>query len=412
MSNIMLELRQRQEQTLNQAQAMVTAAETEDRDFTPDEQTQYDGLLATVEQLRGRIGRLEGLGAQTATSTRQAPAVLSIPRGDNETRALAHFVRTGNTGHLGEMRTEMENGSVGVSIRIPTAQEMRSVTDSTMNITTAADGGYAVPTGFVRDVATRRSEMMLAARLGCRPIPGKGTTVNYPAEGQDPQSFVSTAEQSDAHDVAWSRNAGVLAVVAFTLGFYTRAVELTTQLMRDEDANLMFYIADKIAREYAQTHNSLLITEAAASGTALKTYASATAIAAGEPEDIVFNDTLSYYLDEGNSNAWVTRPSTFGNVASLTGNARLYAQTPGGSFQKELLGYPVYYSNQVTATAASAKDLYFGNWYWMGYREDPTLNLLVNPYRSPGLTILEYSFGAVYKQLQAGAIGYGVHPSA
>ncbi|MBK9272914.1 MAG: phage major capsid protein [Flavobacteriales bacterium] len=163
----MLELRQRQEQTLSQAQAMVTAAETEDRDFTPDEQTQYDGLLATVEQLRGRIGRLEGLGAQTATSTRQAPAVLSIPRGDNETRALAHFFRTGNTGHLGEMRTEMENGSVGVSMRIPTAREMRAVTDSTMNITTTTDGGYAVPTGFVRDVAKRKSEMMLADRLGC-----------------------------------------------------------------------------------------------------------------------------------------------------------------------------------------------------------------------------------------------------
>ena len=48
----------------------------------------------------------------------------------------------------------------------------------------------------------------------------------------------------------------------------------------------------------------------------------------------------------------------------------------------------------------------------MGYREDPTLNLLVNPYRAPGMTIIEYSFGALYKQLQAGAIGYGVHPSA
>ncbi|MBK9272915.1 MAG: phage major capsid protein [Flavobacteriales bacterium] len=189
-------------------------------------------------------------------------------------------------------------------------------------------------------------------------------------------------------------------------------MELTTQLMRDEDVNLMGYIADKISREYAQTHNSLLITEAAASGTALKTYASATAIAAGEPEDIVFNDTLSYYLDESNSNAWVTRPSTFGNIASITGNARLYAETPGGSFGRELLGYPVLYSNQVTATAASAKDLYFGNWYYMGYREDPTINLLVNPYRSPGLTILEYSFGAVYKLRQAGALGYGVHPSA
>lgn len=412
MSNIMLELRQRQEQTLSQAQAMVTAAETEDRDFTPDEQTTYDGLLATVEQLRGRIGRLEGLGAQTATSTRQAPAVLSIPRGDNETRALAHFVRTGNTGHLGEMRTEMENGAVGVSLRIPTAREMRAVTDSTMNITTAADGQYAVPTGFVRDVAKRKSEMMLADRLGCLLIPGKGTTVNYPNEASDPQSFVATNEQSDAHDVAWSRNAPQLGVVAYTLLMYTRAVELTAQLMRDEDVNLMGFLADRISREYAQTHNALLITEAAASGTALKTYASGDAIAAGEVEDMVYHDTLSYYLDEGNSNAWVTRPSTFGNIASITGNARLYAETPGGSFARELLGYPVLYSNQVTATATSAKDLYFGNWYHMGYREDPTINLLVNPYRSPGLTILEYSFGAVYKLRQAGALGYGVHPSA
>ncbi len=407
------ELRARRADIMTKAQDLNKAAELEDRNLTNEEQATFDGYLTEADALEARAKRLEDMsGIEGVLNSRKAPAKNDLPRGDSETRALAHFVRTGNVDHLGELRTETENGGVGIALKLPSAAEMRAVTDSTMNITTAADGGNAVPTGFVRDIATRKNEMMLAAMLGCRQVPGKGTTVNYPTEAQDPQSFVATNEQSDAHDVAWSRNAPQLGVVAFTLLFYTRAVELTAQLMRDEDASLMAYLSDKISREYAQTHNALLVTEAAASGTALKTYASATAIAAGEVEDIVFNDTLSYYLDEGNSNAWVTRPSTFGNIASITGSSRLYAQTPGGSFQKELMGYRVHYSNQVTATAASAKDLYFGNWYYMGYREDPTLNLLVNPYRAPGMTILEYSFGAVYKQLQAGAIGYGVHPSA
>ena len=408
------ELRDRAGKMIDQAQALVKTAEVEDRDFTEDEQKQYDGFVKESEALQARAVRMESLeGVAGMLESRQAPVInKKTPLGDSGDKALAYFIRSGDNSHMGEMRTEDSQGKTGITIRIPTPAEQRAVTDSTMNVTTDADGKYAVPIGFVQDVANRKSEMMLADKLGVRRIPGTGTTVNYPIDGQDPQSFVATNEQSDAHDVAWSRNAGVLGQKAFTLLFYTRAVELTTQLMRDNDVNLMSHIADKIGREYAQTHNGLLITEAAANGTSLKTYASATAIAAGEPEDILFNDTMSYYLDEGNSNAWITRPSTFGNIASITGNARLYAQTPGGSFQKEILGYPVMYSNQVTATAASAKDLYFGNWYYMGMREDPSINLLVNPYRAPGLTILEYSFGAVYGVIQAGALGYGVHPSA
>lgn len=408
------ELRDRAGQLLDKAQELVKTSEVEDRDFSPEEQEYYDECLAEAKKLEARAVRLESMqGVAGMLESRQAPIVnKKTPLGDSGDKALAYFIRSGDNSHMGELRTEDGQGKTGITLRMPSPAEQRAVTDSTMNITTDADGKYAVPIGFVQDVANRKSEMMLADRLGVRRIPGVGTTVNYPIDGQDPQSFVSTAEQSDAHDVAWSRNAGVLGQKAFTLGFYTRAVELTAQLMRDNDVNLMSHIADKIGREYAQTHNGLLITEAAANGTALKTYASATAIAAGEPEDILFNDTMAFYLDEGNSNAWITRPSTFGNIASITGNARLYAQTPGGSFQKEILGYPVMYSNQVTATAASAKDLYFGNWYYMGMREDPSINLLVNPYKVSGLTILEYSFGAVYGVIQAGALGYGVHPSA
>lgn len=385
-----------------------------ERMLTEAEKEHDDQIMAQIEALDLELEREEKRRAQERT----APAVLRAPRGDNEITAMAHFVRTGDSGGVSHLMEKDEQGVNRVTLRVPTAYEWRNtvraaVVDSTMNITTAADGANLVPTGFVNRVAMRKNEIMLAERLGCQRIPGKGTTVNHPYEAADPEELATTAEQSDAHDQNYQRDAGNTGLKAFTLVKKTRKIELTEELLEDNDIDLMGYIGDRMGRQIAGTHNTMLLTEAAANGTKFITYASATVIAAGEPEDIVFNDTLAYYLeDDGGSIGWVMRPSTFGNVASLTGNARLYAQTPGGSFQKELLGYPVYYSNKAAASAASAKDVYFGNWYQMGYREAPELRFVMDPYTVDGMVVLKYSFRAVYGVLQAGAVGYGQHPSA
>lgn len=424
--NIMMELRQRRAGLLDQAAALNTAAETEDRDFTPEETAQYDGLLAQAEQLRGRIERLETFdGAHgdlvnqpngAGSERRVAPVQLRIGRGDNEVRALAHYFRTGDRGAVSHLMQPDERGRSSMTIMVPTQRELRAVVDSTMNITTAADGANLVPTGFSGQVATRKNESMLAERLGCRRIPGQGTTVNYPYENADPEEFGATDEQSDAHDNPYERDAGAVGLKAFTLAKKTRKVELTEEILEDNDVNMLDYIGDRIGRQIAGTHNTMLLTEVAANGTALKTFASATAIAAGEPEDIVFNDTLAYYLDSETDIAWVMRPTTFGNIASITGNSRLYGEQQAGSMlpriMRELMGYPVYYSNKAAATAASAKDVYFGNWDFVGYREAPELRFIQDPYSVDGLVVLKYSFRAVYGVLQAGAVGYGVHPSA
>lgn len=420
--NLMMELRQRRAGLLDQAAALNTAAESEDRDFSAEEQQQYDGFLAEAAQLQARMGRLEtlqeahdNLNGADGNARRTAPAQLRIGRGDTEQRALAHFMRTGDRGGLGHLVSADERGRTSVVIHIPTQRETRAAVDSTMNITTGADGGSLVPTGFSGQVATRKNESMLAERLGCRRIPGQGTTVNYPYENADPEDFAATTEQSDAHDQNYERDSGVLGLKAFTLAKKTRKIELTEELLEDNDINLLSYIADRIGRQVAGTHNSMLLTEVAANGTALKTFASATAIAAGEPEDIVFGDTIGYYLDDEMGIGWVMRPSTFGNITSLTGNFRLYGEQQQGRFggsMRELLGYPVHYSNKAAATAASAKDVYFGNWDFVGYREAPDLRFIQDPYSVDGLVILKYSFRAVYGVLQAGAIGYGVHPSA
>lgn len=396
------------------AESKELLAGIEDRLLSDEEKQRDDEIMAEIEGLDVELAREEKRRAQE----RGAPAVLKGPRGDDEIKAMAHFVRTGDAGGVKHLMEPDEGGVNRVTLRVPTAYEQRlgmqaAVVDSTMNITTAADGGNIVPTGFVNRVAMRKNEQMLAEKLGCQRIPGKGTTVNHPVEAADPEELATTAEQNDAHSNNYERDAGNTGLKAFTLVKKTRKIELTEELLEDNDVNLMGYIGDRMGRQIAGTHNTMLITEAAANGTALVTFAAAAAIAAGEPEDIIFNDTLSYYLeDDGGSIAWVMRPTTFGNIASLTGNPRLYAQTPGGSFQKELLGYPVHYSNKVAATAASAKDAFFGNWYYMGYREAPELRFIMDPYSVDGLVILKYSFRAVYGVLQAGALGYGQHPSA
>lgn len=422
--NIMLDLKQRRAQAVQAAETLVNDVEAQDRDFTPEEQAQYDGLVAEAKQLGARIERMDAQAAMNGAITaplRSAgmPAKLNIPRGDNEVTALAHFVRTGDKGGLSHLMQADETGRAGITLQVPTAHQWNNggiraaAVDSTMNITTAADGANIVPTGFVNRVAMRKNEMMLAEKLGLERVPGKGTTVNYPVEGADPEDFAATNEQADNHSVAYERDAGVTNLKAFTLAKKTRKVELTEELLEDNDVDLMNYIGNRIGRQIAQTHNGMLLTEVAANGTALKTFAAAAAIAAGEPEDIVFNDALSYYMeDESGAIAWVMRPTTFGNIASITGSDRLYAQTPGGSFQKELLGYRVHYSQKVAATAASAKDVYFGVWNQVGYREAPELRFINDPYTVDGLVILKYSFRAVYGVLQAAAVGYGVHPSA
>jgi HK97 family phage major capsid protein len=407
------ELRARRADAVDKANALSNVAELADRDLTADEQVEFDGLLAEADKLEARAARLENLdGLEGMLEARQAPTVAKIGRGDNEVRALAHFVKTGDTGGVSHLVEEDNRGKREVVLKVPTAHEMRAVVDSTMNITTAADGKNIVPIGFVQDVAIRKAEKMLAPLLGVRRVPGKGTTVNYPYEAADPEAFAVTNEQSDAHDVAYTRDAGNTGLKAFTLLKYTRKIDLTEELLEDEDVGLMDYIAGRIARQVAGTHNTLLLAEVASNGTALVTYASATAIAAGEPEKFVFHDTLSYFMEENEDAAWVMRPTTHRAIASITGSDRMYAENPAGSFNKNLLGYPVFYSNKATASAASAKDAYFGVWDMVGYREAPEMRFIMDPYSVDGLTVLKYSFRTVYGVLQAGAVGYGVHPSA
>jgi len=375
------------EDTQDNVAGDIPAEETE----TMSEQTFAD-LSAQLAEIKAALAQPINPAIPVA-----APVVLKSGRGDSEVKALAAWYKRGD---MGGVKHLMEtDGSVSLGA-------LKASNDTDMNIGTAADGGDAVPTGHYQGIIARRNESMLANKLGIMNIPGKGTTVNVPIDNEADGEFVSTNEVA-----AYDRDAPAISKVAMTLVKYTKKVELSMELLEDEDSNLITFLNDFVGRGLAKTHNSLLLTEAA-TGTKLADFAN-TSIAAGKLEEMVGNDTLDPYLDDTQSVAWIMRPSTQWAINSIVTTDRFYTGQENVPPRRggDLLGYPVLKSVKAAAIATGQKSVFFGNWSYMGFREAPGLTVLRDPYTlaATGQVRFIYAFRAVYEILQAGAIGYGLH---
>lgn len=385
----MIEKRRRLAEIREKAEALNTA-----ENFGEPQRAEFDGLMDEARTIQAWIDRNEQIG--------QLPAAedMSAKREERETPQGApafHPRRTADTPAAIYCRY-LRSGDVGV------ANELRAYNNTDMNITTAADGEVAVPVGMVQDIVARRDEMMLAPKLGVRRVPGKGTTVNYPIDNEADVLFTSVAEANNI-----SQDAPALTEKAFTLVKYGKYITLSWELLRDEDAQLLAFLNEWISRGWAGTHNSLLVTEALANGTAGLTLDAAAAIGAAEIPELV-GKVLPEYQDQAQ---WLIHPTTMAYLRGLTGNPFYFSPTPN-SGRDTLAGYPANQTSYMTALAAGVKSLCFGNFNFMGVREGTGLTTLRDPYSVAvsGQVRLWFWFDAVYGVLQAEAIQYATHPTA
>lgn len=384
MDNLIVDLRRKQREAAERART-INALRGE-RELTEDETRDLAGAMAEITRIGGAIESEEALDVVAVRAQPvnvQAPMVNSKTKlGDDETKAVAYYVRTADASALTN----------------------RAYNNTDMNIGTAADGGYTVPTGLYNQVVARRDEGLL--QVGVRRIPGKGLTVRVPVDGEADVLFTSVAEANSI-----GQDAPALGYKDLTLVKYAKYITLSWELMRDEDANLMSFIGDWIGRGVAATHNSLLITEALASGTAGLTLDAAAAIGVAEIPELV--GKLAPEYQDGAQ--WIIHPTTVAYLQGLTGSSFYFAPLPSGYGGKpSLWGFPVNQSSYATALAASAKSLIFGNFSYMGMRQGTEMTMLRDPYTGAGSgqVKLWFWFDAVYGVLQAEAIQYATHPSA
>lgn len=373
---------------IGQARALVDGADAQGAAWDDAAEAQYKALMSEADRIEAEITRrndLERREAQLASSQRGAGAgrVNDDQRRRDEVAAIALYVRRGDQSGLMDLRA--------------------SSNDTDMNIGTPADGGYAVPTGHYQGIIARRDAASLVGPLGCLRIPGVGTTVNVPFDDGTANLFVSTNEVA-----TFDRDAPALNQAALTLVKYTKKVQLSDELLNDEDSNLVAFLNDYVGRAAGLTYNSLLFTEVLANGTSVA-LADDTAIAAGDPETLVFN-LKGEYADNA---AFVMRRATEGKFRALTGSPFLYQTTPAGT-GRTLAGFPIYNSESIAAIGSGNKSIAFGNFNFVGYREGPAMTFLRDPYSAAntGQVNLFYYFRVVFKVLIAEAVLYGKHLTA
>lgn len=389
-----VQLRQEAAQLADEALALLETAEGEARDLNEQEEARYSELESRIKSLHKQAERLEALEGFTGVAKPEpdkrdaqmgAPAYHRRPTRDEPNAMYCRYLRTGDPGVV---------------------SELRAYNDTDMNVTTAADGEVVVPVGMVNDIAAKRDEMALFPRMGVVRVPGKGTTVNYPVDNEADVVFASVSEGGNV-----LRDAPALTEKAFTLVKYGKYIQLTWELLRDEDAMLLSFLNNWVGRGWAATHNSALVTEVLANGTAGLTLDAAAAVDETEVPELV--GKLAPEYQDGAQ--WLMHQGTFSHITALTGNPFQFAPTPGGSpGVRTLWNYPVNLSSYMTAYAASVKSLVFGNFQFLGMREGTGLTTLRDPYTSAGTGGIKlwYWFDLVYGVLQAEAIQYATHPSA
>ncbi len=365
----------------NGAHIMNEEIKTAAPDFSPI----LSKLGEISDAFKALSSRVEAVEKQPATQPGfqvEAPAVnLKTKRGDDETKSFAYWLKTGDDSAI---------------------KSTKASNNTDMNIGTSADGGYAVPVGHYAGIIGKMNETALYQKLGVIQIPGSGTTVNVPIDGGATNVFVSTAEAG-----AFDRDAPALGQVAMTLAKYTKKVQLSLELLQDEDSALMTFLNKYVGDAMALTHNSLLVTEALANGTAGLTLAGAAAITAAEIPALMYK--LKEQYDPGA--AWLMNRTVEGYLRGFTGNNFQFVPTPQGTIggsTRELFGKPIHNSTYMPLATTGLKSLVYGNFSSMGVRISPDVTVLRDPYSNAanGQVNLHYYFRVVYKVLQAEGIQY------
>lgn len=378
------------QQMLERRAQLIASMRTElDKGDTAD-LAAYDAQEAECKTLDEKIQRAQALAAREATmdqpATRAqkpggAPAYNKTGLGDSEARAVSHYMRTGDASAL--------------------IAEQRASNATDLNIGTSADGGYAVPTGLYNGIVAKRSELALYTKLGVMPVPGKGTTVNVPTDAGTANVFVSTNEAA-----SFDLDGPVLGQQAMALVKYTKKLQISVELLEDEDAKIMDFLNNYVGRALANTENTLLVAAAVAGGTT-NALGSASAASAGDIPKIAYA-LKGEYADNAQ---WIMKRATEGAYRALTGNVFQFVPTPTGPMNT-LFGYPVNNSEFVAAIGTGNKSSIFGNFAFMGRREGAGLTMLRDPYSSAASGQINIFFYTrlVYKVMVAEAIQYGTHP--
>lgn len=359
MSEVIKRLRERRQQVWEQAKGIADKAADEQRNFSGEEESQWQGLNAELDALDKRIknvvdgeqrakdiedayGRLEG---QPKTSTDGNRSV------DQSSKAME--IRAMLLGEAGAPR--------GVEVKPEGTFNARSLTKLT-----AAAGLNTVPTTFYDQLVAHMIEVSAILQAGVRIInTSGGETIQIPkTTAHSTAAIVTEGSAIGVSDPAF----GQASLGAYKYGVM---VQVSRELVDDTGIDLQGYLAEETGRALGNAIGAHLV---AGTGTsqprgvitdATLGVTGGTGVTGGFTGDDLISLYYSVIAPYRNSPAaaWLVKDSTMANLRKIKDTTGQYIFQPSlqANTPETLLGQPVYTDPNMPATGLSNKSVLFGD---------------------------------------------------
>ena len=384
------QLREQRQKLIGQLDALVSKAETEDRNYTDEESREFDDLKARIGRLGDQIQLKIDAGEEDEDrSNDNEPERRSR---QNEIRTPdREEERTTETDEEYRERIQREHGEAfrswlanGDSRLTPEQRDIlydgyradpRDLTPEQRAQTTGtgSSGGFTVPEGFFARIteATKKYNFMMQAGAEVITTDG-GNDLPMPTNDDSGNTGEIIGENAAHTDDA----SGDLVFGSRTMGahmYSSKVVRVPLQLIQDSAFNIESYLGGKLGERLGRKSNTDFTVGA---GTTLPfgivtdartgvTAAAQAAITYGELIDLMEALDASYH-----SNAkWMFSQGTRGALKKLLddNNRPLFDYTAQG-MGDSLLSKPIQLNNDCPAIAADAKSILFGDFSYYKIR--------------------------------------------
>jgi HK97 family phage major capsid protein len=271
---------------------------------------------------------------------------------------------------VGAFKAWLGTGQINHELIEPS--EAWTKTSGVTNLTTAAEGGYAVPDPLLNRIIAKRDLLSWVRQAPCQVFQTEADHILVPIEDTRYADFASTAESA-----AYSNDTtGNMAQVDLALTKYTKLIKVSEEFLSAKNSNWESWIADVLGRTEAGTENALATAVVGTDATAGTAFASATAITVAELARCIGELSNGYAVPS--EAGFLVKNATKWYCMGLTGDSFAFLNTPqgpGGFF-----GFPAYVSDDMPAMTSGLASVAFGNWRYFGVVETPGMVIQRNPY--------------------------------
>lgn len=338
------------------------AAETDKRDMTAEERTNWDEAESRLTVLSGDIERLERAQrlekidrSQHFDTDGDEPEDRGGEAGDKAYRdAFGSFLRHGMNGLEAEERQLIRSHQAPIEGRAGATSP-------------GSAGGFFIPTDTLR----RITETMKAfgGILGVANVlnTGTGNPVNWPSNDDTGNTGAILAENSQVTEQDFTLGQKTLGSYTYT----SKLVRISLQLLQDNVFNLENWLGGKLGERIGRAVAAHLAT-GTGTGQPEGLFTNATngkVGATGQTTSVIYDDLVDviHAVDPAYRNAgtvrWVMSDSALKVVRKLkdTQGRPLWEPSLQTGVPSNLMGYPITVDNGVPVPAANAKSIGFGD---------------------------------------------------